>query len=272
MQDNDNNNKTVNKGHRKRTKKRYLETSGVGFSDHELIELLLFYAQPRCNTNLIAHELVERFGTIGNIARASVDELRLVKGVGYESAILIKLVMELAKKCISEERAARKRLNTLKKLVDYAKGYFFGATGEQVYLVMMDSTLRVIETRLICIGAIDEVKPLTRKIIEHVLLKRASAVALTHNHPSGGVEASRADVEFTLLLKRELEMIDVRFIEHVIIDGKSYTAVLDTIESSDIDGEASGENADNDNLNKNDRDYSFDDPRIKNTDPKGTEK
>ena len=60
--------------------------------------------------------------------------------------------------------------------------------------------------------------------------------------------------------------------EHVIIDGKSHTAVLDAIESGNIDGEASGENADNDNLNKNDRDYRFDDPRIKNTDPKGTEK
>ena len=73
----------------------------------------------------MSHQLVERFGSIGNIARASIDELKLVDGIGNESAILINLVMKLARRCASEERRVHKRLNTLKKLVAYADSYFF---------------------------------------------------------------------------------------------------------------------------------------------------
>ena len=201
----------------------------------------------------MSHQLVERFGSIGNIARASIDELKLVDGIGNESAILINLVMKLARRCASEERRVHKRLNTLKKLVAYADSYFFGATDEQVFLVMMDNTLRVMETRLICIGSVDEAKPLIRGIIELIVLKRATAVALTHNHPNGGVEASRADVEFTLLFLRELELIGVRFIDHIIVDGLNYTAVLEELEQSQCGGNR-----------RDDRDYSLDDLRVKN--------
>ena len=60
-------------GHRQRIKKRYFDNRGEGFNDHELLELLLFYAIPRKNTNEIAHELMERFGSISAISSASVD-------------------------------------------------------------------------------------------------------------------------------------------------------------------------------------------------------
>ena len=64
--------------HRKRLNERFVKTHGKGFADHELLELLLFYAIPRKNTNNMAHELCERFGTIDKIAEASIDELKLV--------------------------------------------------------------------------------------------------------------------------------------------------------------------------------------------------
>ena len=127
--------------------------------------------------------------------------------------------------------------------------------------MMMDTSLRVIETRLICVGSIDEAKPLIRNIIELVVLKRATAVALAHCHPNGGVEASRADVEFTLLLQRELELIGVRFVEHIIVDEKSHTAVLEELAKSEQNCEGVTNKALNMPL---DRDYSLDDPRIKN--------
>lgn len=213
-------------GHRRRIKKRYFDNRGEGFDDHELLELLLFYAIPRKNTNEIAHELMERFGSISAISSASVDELKLVDGIGNNSAVLLNLVGSLAKKIAGEKKIERKRLNTIRKLVEYAEGFVFGATSEQVYLVMMDNSLRVIDAKLVAIGSINEVKPLIRNILELSIIKRASAVALAHNHPTGGVEASCNDVEFTTLLKRELEMVNIRFVEHVIVDGKSYNAIM----------------------------------------------
>ena len=225
----------LHKGHRRRLKKRYIDESGEEFCDHELIELLLFYCIPRKDTNTIAHELYERFGSVSGVANAGIDQLKLVDGIGDNAAVLLDLVMSFAKRIAAEQKVEKKRLDTLKKLVKYAESFMFGATNEQVYLVMMDSTLRVIDTKLIAVGHIDEVKPIIRRVLEFVVLKRASAIALTHNHPNGGIEASSVDVEFTALLQRELEVIGVRFIEHVIVDGNSYNAVMHGVLGDDVD-------------------------------------
>lgn len=98
--------------------------------------------------------------------------------------------------------------------------------------MMMDSTLRVIDAKLIAAGSIDEVQPTIKRVLELAILKRASAVALAHNHPNGGIEASSKDVEFTTLLKRELDIIGVRLVEHVIVDGRSYNAIMNEFSGS----------------------------------------
>lgn len=233
-----NNERNLHKGHRQRLKKRYVDENGEGFCDHELIELLLFYGVPRKNVNEMAHELYERFGSISGLASADIDELKLVKGVGDSTAVLIKLVTSLAQRIAAEQNVPKKRLNTLKALAEYAQSYLLGATVEQVYLIMMDNSLRVIDTKLIAVGSLKEVKPTIRRALELIILKRASAVALAHNHPNGGVEASYADVEFTSVFKCELDVIDVRFVEHIVVDGSSYNAImrhLSNKENIDVD-------------------------------------
>lgn len=84
------------KGHRHRLKRKYKESLGENFDIHELVELLLFYSIPRKNTNEIAHRLIERFGTLERMAEAPIDELKLVDGVGDNTAILLKIILPLA--------------------------------------------------------------------------------------------------------------------------------------------------------------------------------
>lgn len=216
----------IHNGHRKRAKQRFLASNGADFCEHEILELLLFYGIPRRNTNEIAHRLQERFGTISRMAEASVDELKLVEGVGDNSAILLKLVLSLAKSYAKEMKKESKRLSNVELAVSHARSVTMGATKEVLYATFMDNSLNVIDTSLIAVGAIDEVSPLIRTIIELCVLKRATAVLLVHNHPNGCVEASLADVDFTSLLERELNIIGVHFVEHLIVDTKSYNPIL----------------------------------------------
>ena len=199
----------------------FLTTSSLNFCS--------FIAIPRKNTNGIAHEPCERFGTIEKIADASIDELKLVKGIGNNSAILIKLIFSMAKRYVDEKSQDVKRIDTLEKAVDYGRNRVFGSIKEVVYATFTDNSLNVIDTCLVSIGSLDEAKPLIRNIIELSIIKRASAVILFHNHPKGGVEASEADKNFTTLLERELDMIGTSLIEHIIVDNSGFNTVLKDI-------------------------------------------
>lgn len=215
--------------HRKRHKRRFALANGEGFADHELMELLLFYAIPRKNTNEIAHKLCERFGTVEKLAEASIDELKQIRGIGEESAVLIKLILTMAKRYVEEKQSEPKQIETLTKAVDYGRNRIVGSLREMVYATFTDNSLNVIDTCLISVGEIDEVKPLIRNIIELCIVKRASSVILFHNHPKGGVEASVADVNFTSLLERELDMLGINLVEHIIVDNAGFNTVLKNV-------------------------------------------
>lgn len=221
--------KNQHAGHRKRLKRRYIDSNGNGFSDHELLELLLFYGIPRKNTNEIAHSLIEHFGSVNSVAEASLDELKLVDGIGDDCAILLDLVMLFAKKYSETHYKESKRLNTIGDLAAYAQNHTFGAVKELVYGVFLDDNLNVLGTNLIASGTINEVRLMLRTIIELCVIKRATALAIFHNHPNGGVEPSPEDVDFTITLERELEIIGVELVEHIIVDGKDYLPLLKSI-------------------------------------------
>lgn len=215
--------------HRKRIRERYLESLGDGFAEHELLELLLFYAIPRSNTNGIAHALIERFGSINGVAEASIDELKLIDGIGDNTAILINLTMAIAKNYAENCHKERVKIRNIEDLLSYANNHTFGAVKELVYGIFMDDNMNVIGMNLISAGTINESRPMIRTIIEHCVLKRATAMALIHNHPNGGVEPSQKDIDFTVLLQRELDIIGVAFVEHIVVDGKEYCPILRSI-------------------------------------------
>ena len=93
----------LHKDHRQRMRRRFLVTSGRGFSDHELLEMLLFGSVPRANTNPTAHMLLDRFGSISDVLSADPEELRKIKGVGESS---VRLIMLMGEACSRYMKAA----------------------------------------------------------------------------------------------------------------------------------------------------------------------
>ena len=90
--------KNVHEGHRDRLRQRFLQEGLENFQDHNVLELLLFYSIPRKDTNEEAHNLINRFGSLSGVFDASFEELCEVKGIGENSAALIKIMPELFKK------------------------------------------------------------------------------------------------------------------------------------------------------------------------------
>lgn len=214
--------KNVHAGHRARVKERFLRFEGEGFREHELLELILFYSIPRADTNEIAHALLEEFGSIGKIAEASIDELKCVDGIGDNSAILLRNIFLLTKLYLDEEKTVSKKIDTVQKALEIARSKTMGASRELAFCIMLDSALRLIDVKMVAMGNYNEVEPVIRRVMECCVLSGASSVIFFHNHPSGDVEPSLEDIEFTNLLERELKLVDIDLIEHLIVADYNY--------------------------------------------------
>ena len=85
----------IHDGHRANVRRRFLQAGLDAFADHEALELLLFYAIPRRDTNPIAHALIDRYGSLEAVLNAPVEDLKKVEGIGENAAVLLRLVPQL---------------------------------------------------------------------------------------------------------------------------------------------------------------------------------
>lgn len=208
-------------GHRERVRQRYLETGLRGFDDVNVLELLLFYAMPRQDTNPVAHALLERFGSLQGVLEASIRELKTVHGVGENTAILLSLIPEISRRYMLRKRPQRAVIGSVEDLFDYVLPLFTYHTEEYLYLISLDAGNRVLDCTEIASGAVDAVDLNARKLLSIALEKRASKIVLTHNHPSGILVPSPEDVAITHALQDALKVFDIELMDHIIVgDGE----------------------------------------------------
>ena len=123
------------KGHRERLRKRFIENGLDGFEEHQALELFLFYAIPRKDTNPLAHRLLERYRSISGVCDAPIDELQRDFGISENAAALLKLLPEMSR-LYNESRLAKDSIIDLDTLGEIVKKKFIGRTAEVVVLIL----------------------------------------------------------------------------------------------------------------------------------------
>ncbi len=213
-----NTNKNVHEGHRDRLRQRFLDEGLDNFQDHNVLELLLFYSIPRKDTNEEAHNLIDTFGSLSGVFNASYEDLCKVKGIGENSATLIKMMPELFKKyevdIINNDDVV---LNKSELIAKYVSSYFKGLTTEKMYLLCLDSACRVLSFNLISEGVVNATPLNIRTIMEISLKYNASQLILVHNHPSGIVAPSRNDIDATMGIQDLMRKMGMKLSDHIII-------------------------------------------------------
>ena len=207
----------VHDQHRQRVRRRFLESGLNGFADHEVLELLLYYAIPRRDTNPIAHALVDRFGNLHGVLNAPLEILQQVAGVGESAAILLRLTALAAQK--ADLAAAEKDiiLDNTRSLGVYLLRLFSQERNEAVYELCLDRKGKLLVCKRLGEGSASGVWLDVRKLVENALLSGATYVVLAHNHPSGVALPSPDDHAATERAQAALAAIQVELRDHIIV-------------------------------------------------------
>lgn len=216
----------MHEGHRERMREKVMKNGADSLQPHELLEILLFYAIPRRDTNELAHRLIEKFGSFADVFDADYNELMSVEGMGANAAFLIKLIPDIYRTCELNRKKDILRFDCMSTACEFGIALFRGKTNEVVYAVLLDNSLRKIDCIEIMSGAINSVAFDLRALYRECINKRASAVILYHNHPGGISIPSRDDIEFTYQLESKLADISIVLIEHFVVAENRCSPVL----------------------------------------------
>ena len=209
----------IHDGHRARTKEKFIKYGLESFTDIEAIELLLYYAIPRRDTNGLAHALLEKFRSFKGVLEADVEELRRVEGIGENAAALVALVAALNKRYLAHSRNEAKGavLADSKAAGEYIMPLFAYDKRERMIMITLDAASRVISCNVVGEGASNMVEVSTRKVMDIALRDNAVSVVIAHNHVAGSPEPSQADLVSTSKINNALKMIGVELLDHVIV-------------------------------------------------------
>jgi len=193
-----------------------MKSGPEGFTEHELLELLLTYAIPRRNTNDIAHSIISRFGSLSSVFHADVAELASIDGEGESTAVFLRLIGDAGRKALRTNNSDI-RLDTPAAAVSFASDLLCAERYESVYVVSLDKNKRLLYAERLLTGTLTEAPLYPRRVVESALLHRAHSVLLLHNHPSGDPLPSESDVQATEAVKNALNSIDIRLFDHIIV-------------------------------------------------------
>ena len=216
---------SVHEGHRARRKKQFREHGLDAFADHEVLELLLYYAVPRQDTNPIAHQLMEKFGSLDAVFSADAESLAEVDGVGENAATLLTLIYPLLRRVRVSSGANEIVLSDAEQAGRYFLDLFFGEKEEKLYEACLDGKGRLLACHLIAEGGIDSVPLNMRKIVENALKCGASSVLLSHNHPSGVALPSPDDNATTLAVFDALRTVGIALADHIIVADDDFVSL-----------------------------------------------
>lgn len=218
---------SIHQGHRARLKQQFSQFGERVFDDHQLLELLLFYAVPQGDVNPLAHRLINHFGSFSAVLDAKPEDLKKVSGVGDHVAIYLTMLPQVLRRYEISRANHDCRITSTAEAGEYLRHYFVGARNELVYMLCLNTKGKVLCCSLLAEGGLDRVGLDPRKVVELALEHQASSLILAHNHLNGIALPSEADRTFTLALRPLLQSLGIQLLDHIIVADGDFVSMVD---------------------------------------------
>jgi len=190
-----------------------LRTGTAGKGVLQLAQELLDLPQADAATG----EVRGGFGGIAGLLQASAQELARIKGLGPAKRAQLLAVLELSRRALAQRLRERTVFDSPEAVKHYLQLHLAAKAHEVFAVLFLDNQHRLIAMEEMFRGTLAQTSVYPREVVLHALQHQAAAVVLAHNHPSGAVQASPADLALTQVLRSALGLVDVRVLDHIIV-------------------------------------------------------
>ena len=204
-------------GHRKRLRALIDNVGLKQLSDVQIVEQILTMTHARCDTNIIAHRLLDKFGSISKILDADVNSLMQVEGIGLVTAQTLSYLPQIFEIYKNDKNKMKYPCKTNGDIFNYFKNIFENMTTECFVIAFVDTHNYFQDYEILSKGEILEVKIDKLEITRSVIRKNAKSIVIAHNHPFGSCKPSKSDYDSHSYLLQFFTTIGINFIDNVIV-------------------------------------------------------
>jgi len=204
-----------------RPRERLTIQGADALKNEELLAILLRSGTRGTSALDAARALLARFGTLDQLARARLEELQVVPGVGPDKAVTLKSAFTLAQRLAAEMACEMPLLDTPERVADLLRERNRAYQVEQFQVVLLNTRHRLIRVEMVSQGTLDTILVHPREVFRSAILGGAAAIIMVHNHPSGDPTPSEADIKVTRDLVRAGQLLKINLLDHVILGRKT---------------------------------------------------
>ena len=210
-----------------RPRERLAALGADALSHAELIAILLRTGMKGVNAVEIGKQLVQKFGTLQGLARASVPDLCKVKGIGRDKAVTLVAAFALARKMAGELQYESPVLDNPESVARLLRDQNLGKAVETLQVLLLNTRRRLIRVEEISQGTLDTLLVHPREVFKCAIAANAASLVLAHNHPSGDPSPSEADIKVTRDLIRAGQLLKIEVVDHIILGRATATRAKD---------------------------------------------
>ena len=212
-------NKGIHDGHRNRVKKRFVESGLDNFFDHQVLELMLFYGIPRKDTNIIAHKLLDSFGSFSAVLDAPLDSLQEC-GLSYNCAVMLKLIPSVCSRYYGDKykkNSGNQDFASENEILGQILPSFIENKDEQLFAVFNDARGKMLFKGTVSTGIAFSSDVSVKKLMRLCVQHKAKGVILAHNHMNGVAQPSQKEIDLISTVKVSLRSIGIILLEYFIV-------------------------------------------------------
>jgi len=207
---------------------KFLERGLSGFTDEEVLELLLTLGTPRKDCKPMAREAIKRFGSLRQVLEAPLDQLQRISGIGPKNVVAVRLIHEVARRFLEDRLEGMPyRFGSSREVFDYLYHSMRDRKREIFKVLYLNSQNRILSVEDLFEGTLTASTVYPREVIRRALEVHAAALVFAHNHPSGDPNPSQEDIRITRDLYWACRIMGIRVLDHLIIGEGCYRSLAD---------------------------------------------